>query len=92
MILALPLSSLAVGLLLGHWMGRGRHWRAFALLILAVTAVFFWGVLTLRAQEGTGFDGVGEAALLVLGLIPLEIGALVGAGIAVIRNRRGRHG
>lgn len=88
--LALPLFSLAIGLVFGHWLGRVRQWGLFVILMLAGAALFFWGVFTLRAQEGTGFDGVAEAALLVLGLIPLEFGLLVGAGIAAIRNRRER--
>lgn len=92
MAVALPLFSLAIGLLLGHWLGRSGRWTIFLLLMLAVIAVFVWGVVSLRAQERTGFDGVGEVALLVLGLLPLEIGGLIGAGIAAIRNRRDKDG
>ncbi len=35
--------------------------------------------------------GLGRVSLAVLAVLPLEIGALVGAGSAVIRNRRSRH-
>lgn len=92
MVFALPLFSLAIGLALGHWLGRSGRWTIFLVLMLAVIALFVWGVVSLRAQDRTGFDGVGEAALLVLGLIPFEIGGLMGAGIAAIRNRRDDHG
>lgn len=92
MVLVLPMVSLALGLILGHWLGRSRRWGIFVALMLAIIALFFWGILTLRARDGTGFDGVAEAALLVLGLVPLEAGALAGAAVAAWRNRRDAHG
>lgn len=92
MILILSALGLALGILLGHGLGRARKWTLFFALMVAVIALFFGGVYALRQQQGTGFDGVAEAALLVLGLLPLEIGGLIGAGIAAIRNRRERDG
>ena len=89
MIFVLPALSLALGGWAGHWLGRARRWGGWIGLVLSVIALFSALLIWLRATAGSrsGFDGIGEAALAVLCLLPLELGLLLGAGVAAIRNR-----
>lgn len=91
MVFALPVASLLIGAWLGHGLGRARRWGWWLVLVLLTigcfVAIVIW--LHLTADARSAFDGVGQAALAVLGLIPLEIGLLAGAGVAALRNRRG---
>ena len=90
MIFVLPAISLAIGGWLGHRLGRARRWGWWMLLVLVTialfAAIFLW--LRMAADTRAGFDGVGQAVLAVLGLLPLELGLLTGAGVAALRNRR----
>lgn len=90
MAIVLPLISLAVGVLLGHWLGKVGQWLLFLILMLCVIVAFVAIVLSVQGQPRTGFDGVAEVALAFLVLVPLELGALIGAGVALIRKRCAR--
>ena len=90
MIFALPAICLLIGVWVAYWLGRARRWRAWMALLFVIVALVIGLISWISASSanGTGFDGVGEAALVVLTLIPLEFGMLLGAGVAAIRNRR----
>jgi hypothetical protein len=80
--------ALGAGLWLGWALGARRRWRALALIVLAVTLAFAAVLWSLPAADTrSGFDGVAEVALALLIAAPLELGLLIGAGVAAWRNR-----
>lgn len=90
MITALVLFFVTIGTILGYWMAQRERWWAFFAFLIIAALVFFWVVLLVqRRPERTGFEGVAEVALAVLMIGPLELGALIGAGVSRIRKRRG---
>ena len=88
MVFLIPLVSVAVGLALGYWLIRAGHKGVFVGLMLAGALAFGWTIWD--AQGKQGFDGIGNAIIAILVLTPLELGGLIGAGLAFFRAARAR--
>ncbi|THH39055.1 hypothetical protein E4Z66_05720 [Aliishimia ponticola] len=88
MIYVLAILSLGVGLLLGAWLARRQRWGGLIALVVLGTVLFGIGIWQVNARSRPeGFDGVAEIGLLFLALAPLELGALIGAGLTALRRR-----
>ena len=68
-------------------MQKGKAWVPRILAVAAGT-VMVWAIV--KGQQATGFDGIGYGIIALLMAAPVILGALVGAIIGWVRNRKAR--
>lgn len=87
-LLISSLALLGLGGLLGFRVGRAKAWRKFVISMLVGVGLFAASML--YAHLVGGYQGLGIFLLTAALILPLELGGLIGAGIAALRNRRTR--
>lgn len=85
MSILIALICLGTGLFTGWYLGKRRLWGWFLAYMFAGMACFAY--LILIARDADAWAGVGYVISALLIIAPLELGGLLGAGIAMIRNR-----
>ncbi len=85
MIYVIPAIAAALGLTAGWTTAFDRKWFMFWALVLVLVAI--GGLLLVAGQRSQGWDGVGYAIWLFLGVMPCLLGVLAGGLIGILRRR-----
>lgn len=85
MTILVPVICALIGAFSGWWLVRRKRTGFFIAMMLIGAVCFGWIVVSAQGLEG--YDAIARFLYAALFVLPLEIGGLIGAGIAAIKNR-----
>ncbi len=85
-----PIAALILPCILTYFIIRAGNRALVIVILLALAASMVWGIW--KAQQYTGYDGLGYALFAVLMAAPAILGTLLGWLMGWIANRRTRAG
>ena len=85
MLYIIPAIAITLGLTGGWTTAFERKWLMFSGLVVVLIAM--GGLLFLAGQQAQGWDGIGYAIWLALGVMPCLLGVLIGGIIGILRRR-----